>query len=226
MALWKRARNLGWRGFVLRHVLKCQGKKHGLLLHLWIPVIIAGVVVALLPLREASGLGAFPFAIVVLFLPSMALIGLGQWLLLRHLIGGSFNWVLMTMVGAASGNLSGLVITLAPQPIPGDFIWIFMTGAGIGLFQGATSQSLRLTRSSSPRIRRILAEKPTGPPRFSKVKGCGRSSRLQPRAAVTRREEHHRYATVPLGPQLIQVTTARRARAISSVWHAVGGCAV
>lgn len=96
---------------------------------------IAGVVVTLLLLGEDSVLGIFPFAAVLLFLPSMALLGLGQWFLLRQLIGGSFNWVLMTMVGAASGSLFGLVIAWAAQPIPGEFIWIFMTGAGIGLFQ-------------------------------------------------------------------------------------------
>jgi hypothetical protein len=120
---------------VRRHVLKYRTTTNDRFLHLWIPVTIAGVVVTLLLLGQDSVLGIFPFAAVLLFLPSMALFGLGQWFLLRQLIGGSLNWVLMTMVGAASGSLFGLVIAWAAQPIPGEFIWIFMTGAGIGLFQ-------------------------------------------------------------------------------------------
>lgn len=115
---------------VLRYVLasyEVPGKAKSVL---WIAVTSIGV---------AAMIFLMPFGLPMLFLPmivepmfpGIALLGLGQWLVLRLLIKARFFWALLTIVGAALGTYLAVMASL----MAGIAGWGLVFGGCIGTFQ-------------------------------------------------------------------------------------------
>ena len=109
-----------------------------LLLALWIPVTVVGVMAMVLPLwaYDAKFFMLIPLAVVVPVLPGAVLTGLLQWAVMAAMARPSYLWAVLTVTGVVLGTGVGLFFAFSMPGWPMEIVWGTFTGAGIGLVQG------------------------------------------------------------------------------------------
>ena len=111
----------------------------------WIPASAIGVLVLIVPLYffVATDMLRAPWLPAMIMLPGAGILGLGQWLILRHYEMAGVAWVVRTTVGALLGASLGLIaafsfVGFAAFSFTGliEPVWGVLVGLGLGLFQG------------------------------------------------------------------------------------------
>jgi len=126
----------------------------------WIPATAIGVLVLIVPLYyfDAKDLLRAPWLPALIMLPGAGILGIGQWLILRHYENVGVAWIARTAIGILLGACIGLIAAFLCSVFssPGlmEPVWAGFVGLGLGLFQG-NHLSLNLTGTGASRMQMI-----------------------------------------------------------------------
>ncbi|MDA9982817.1 hypothetical protein N9H39_08810 [Gammaproteobacteria bacterium] len=122
---------------ILSYIPKYRKSANVSYLILWIPITSIGIILTILPLWfwDASAFAAMPLLVMAPILPGAIFLGFGQWFVLHQVIMAKITWVARTIIGIAIGATVGLLAAFI-TPFPMELTWAFVTGVGIGIFQG------------------------------------------------------------------------------------------
>ena len=131
---------------MLRSLFLKQSRPVDIWLCFWIPATAVGVIVLIVPLYffNAVDMLRAPWLPALIMIPGAVVLGMGQWLILRHYKIAGATWMIRTAVGTLFGASIGLITAFAFISFsafsPGGLIepvWACYVGLGLGLFQGS-----------------------------------------------------------------------------------------